>query len=142
LRCHGPGIVRRSVIETHSWIAFFHKHPKGGPRLFGALNQGHEVCDIPPVYSAFLRGLRYTNNLQLVQDVTEFWRTLPSYAGIKARWDAATRLWGMTKRQPTLPGENAIVMAAFVLPLDATLGTSTVQDFQVVSLPIENWRDD
>jgi predicted nucleic acid-binding protein len=119
----------RYVIDTNIWVAFFHKHPKVGPRLFGALNQGHEVCVIPTVYYEFIRGLRYTNNLQLLHDVTEFWRTLSYHEGTKAIWDEATRLWVITKRQNKMPGDKDIFIAAFVIHLNATVVTRNVKHF-------------
>ena len=67
----------RYVIDTNIWVAFFRKHPKVQPRLLATLAQRHDIYVIPIVYYEFLRGLRYTNNLQMLHNVTQFWSTLP-----------------------------------------------------------------
>jgi predicted nucleic acid-binding protein len=96
----------RYVIDTNIWVAFFRKHPKVRPRLLAALAQGDDIYVVPIVYYEFIRGLRYTNNLQMLHNVTQFWSTLPYYEATKAIWDEATRLWVMTKRQNKMPGDK------------------------------------
>ena len=132
----------RYVIDTDIWVAFFRKHPKVRARLSATLSQGHDVCVIPIVYYEFMRGLRYTNNLQMLHSVTQFWSTLPYYEGTKLIWDEASRLWATTKRQNKMPGDKDIFIAAFAIHLEATVVTRNVRHFQVFTFPIENWIDD
>jgi predicted nucleic acid-binding protein len=132
----------RYVIDTDIWVAFFRKQPKVGQRLLEALSQGHDVCVIPIVYYEYIRGFRYTGNLQMLHNATQFWSTLSYYEGTKAMWDEATRLYAMTKRQNKFPGEKDIFIAAFAIHLNATVVTRNVKHFQIFSFPIENWVDD
>jgi predicted nucleic acid-binding protein len=132
----------RYVIDTDIWVAFFRKHLKVYPRLLEVLAQGHDVCVIPIVYYEFVRGFQYTNNLQMLHDVTQFWSTLSYHEGTKAMWDEAARLWAMTKRQNKMPGDKDIFIAAFAIHLDATVVTRNVKHFQIFPFPIENWVDD
>jgi predicted nucleic acid-binding protein len=132
----------RYVIDTDIWVAFFRKHPKVRPRLLATLAQGHDVYVIPIVYYEYIRGLRYTNNLQMLYDVTQFWGTLPYQESTKAIWDEATRLWAMIKRQNKFPGDKDILIAASAIHLNATVVTRNVRHFQVFSFLIENWVDD
>ena len=132
----------RYVIDTNIWVAFFRKHPKVQPRLLVTLAQRHDIYVIPIVYYEFIRGLRYTNNLQMLHNVAQFWSTLPYYEATKAIWDEATRLWVMTIRQNKMPGDKDLFIAAFAIHLNATVVTRNVKHFEVFSFPIENWVDD
>jgi predicted nucleic acid-binding protein len=131
----------RYVIDTNIWVAFFRKDPQVRSRLLATLAQGNEVSVIPIVYYEFIRGLRYTNNLQMLHNVTQFWSTLSYYEATKAIWDEATRLWVMTKRLNKMPGDKDIFIAAFAIQLNATVVTRNEKHFTVFSLPIENWID-
>jgi predicted nucleic acid-binding protein len=96
----------RYVIDTNIWIAFFRKDPKVQPRLLATLRQGHDIYVIPIVYYEFIRGFRYTNNLQMLHTAAQFWSTLPYYEATKAIWDEATWLWVTTKRLNKMPGDK------------------------------------
>jgi predicted nucleic acid-binding protein len=130
------------VIDTNIWVAFFRKHPKVRPRLLAALTQGHDIDVIPIVYYEFIRGFRYTNNLQMLHIVTQFWSILPYKETTKAIWDEATRLWVMTKRLNKIPGDKDLLIAAFAIHLNATVVTRNVRHFSVFQFPVENWVDD
>jgi predicted nucleic acid-binding protein len=132
----------RYVIDTNIWIAFFRKDPKVQPRLLATLRQGHDIYVIPIVYYEFIRGFRYTNNLQMLHTAVQFWSTLPYYEATKAIWDEATQLWVMTKRLNKMPGDKDLFIAAFAIHLDATVVTRNEKHFTVFSFPIENWVDD
>jgi predicted nucleic acid-binding protein len=132
----------RYVIDTDIWVAFFRKHPKVRPRLLEVLAQGHDICVIPIVYYEYIRGLRYTNNLQMLHDATQFWSMLSYYEATKTIWDEATRLWAMTKRLNKIPGDKDLLIAAFTIHLNATVVTRNVKHFTIFSFPIENWIDD
>ena len=132
----------RYVIDTNIWVAFFRKHPKVRPRLLAALAHRHDIYIIPVVYYEYIRGLRYTNNLQMLHDVTQFWSTLSYQESTKAIWDEATRLWAMAKRQNKIPGDKDLLIAASAIYLTATVVTRNVRHFQIFSFPTENWIDD
>jgi predicted nucleic acid-binding protein len=132
----------RYVIDSNIWVAFFRKHPKVLPRLLGVLAQGHDVCVIPIVYYEIIRGFRYTNNFEMLHNVTQFWSTLSYYEGTKAMWDEATRLYATTKRQNKFPGDKDIFIAALSIHLNAIVVTRNVKHFQAFSFPIENSVDD
>jgi|SRR5215468_7936455 predicted nucleic acid-binding protein len=132
----------RYVVDTNIWIAFFRKDPKVLPRLLGTLRQGHDIYVIPIVYYEFIRGFRYTNNLQMLHNATQFWSTLPYYEATKAIWDEASQLWVMTKRLNKMPGDKDIFIAAFAIHLNAIVVTRNEKHFTVFSLPLENWVDD
>ena len=130
------------VIDTNIWVAFFRKDPKVEPRLLATLKQGHDIGVIPIVYYEYIRGFRYTNNLEMLHRVTQFWSLLSYHEATKAIWDEATRLWVMAKRQNKLPGDKDLLIAAFAIHLNATVVTRNVKHFQIFSFPIENWLDD
>src|SRR5262249_22320151 len=85
--------------------------------------QGHDIYVIPIVYYEFIRGFRYTNNLQMLHNATQFWSTLPYYEATKAIWDEASQLWVMTKRLNKMPGDKDIFIAAFAIHLNAIVVT-------------------
>src|SRR4051812_40731756 len=116
----------RYVIDTNIWVAFFRKHPKVRARLLEVLTQGYENCIIPIVYYEYIRGLRYTNNLQMLHNVTQFWGMVSYHEATKAIWDEATRLWVMTKRLNKIPGDKDLFIAAFTIHLNATVVTRNV----------------
>jgi predicted nucleic acid-binding protein len=112
------------------------------PRLLATLKQGHYIAIIPVVYYEYIRGFRYTNNLQMLHRVTQFWSLLSYHEATKAIWDEATRLWAMAKHQNKLPGDKDLLIAAFAIHLNATVVTRNVKHFQNFSFPVENWVDD
>lgn len=132
----------RYVLDTNTWIAaFFRRTPHVKARLVTTLEQDHEICVIPLVYYELLRGLQLKDNVQGVQEITHFWSLVSYYEATKAIWDEAVRLWVMSTKQNTMPGDKDILIAAFARQLEATVVTRNVRHFTLFHLPVENWID-
>ena len=132
----------RYVLDTNTWIAaFFRRMPHVKARLVTALEQGHELCIIPIVYYELMRGLQLKDNVQGMHEITHFWSLISYYEATKLIWDEAVRLWVMSTKHNTMPGDKDILIAAFALQLGATVVTRNVRHFSIFQVPVENWID-
>jgi predicted nucleic acid-binding protein len=132
----------RYVLDTNTWIAaFFRRTPHVKARLIATLEQGHAVCVIPIVYYELLRGLQRKNNVEGMQEITHFWSLISYYEATKEIWDEAVRLWVISTKHNTMPGDKDILIAAFTRQLGATVVTRNVRHFAFFQLPVENWID-
>jgi predicted nucleic acid-binding protein len=132
----------RYVLDTNTWIAaFFRRTPHVKDRLIATLEQGHELCVIPLVYYELLRGLQLKNNVQGIHEITQFWAMISYYEATKVIWDEAVRLWVMSTKHNTMPGDKDILIAAFAFQLGAIVVTRNVRHFTIFQLSVENWID-
>jgi predicted nucleic acid-binding protein len=135
----------RYVVDTNIWIEFLRKNPKVRTRLREKLAQRtpiNEICIIPVVYYELLRGLEKRRDQGSINFIKTYWTTLSYYEATKQIWDEAIRLWVMTIRQNTMPGDRDLLIAAFAIQLSATVVSRNVRHFSVFGLSIENWLDD
>jgi predicted nucleic acid-binding protein len=132
----------RYVVDTNIWIALLRKNRKVRTRLRETLAQRHEICVIPVVYYELLRGHEKRRDQESINFIKKLWATLSYYEATKHIWDEAIRLWVMTIRQNTMPGDRDILIAAFATQLSATVVTRNVRHFSVFQFSIENWIDD
>jgi len=132
----------RYVVDTNIWIEVLRKNAKVRTRLEETLAQRHEICVIPMVYYELLRGLEKRRDIENLSFIKRFWATLSYYEATKFIWDEAVRLWVMTIRQNTMPGDKDIFIAAFAIQLSAKVVTRNVRHCSIFQLSIENWIDD
>ncbi len=135
----------RYVVDTNIWIEFLRKNAKVRTRLREKLAQRNpinEICIIPVVYYELLRGLEKRRDHGSIHFIKTYWATLSYYEATKLIWDEAIRLWVMTIRQNTMPGDRDLLIAAFAIQLNATVVSRNVRHFSVFGLAIENWIDD
>jgi predicted nucleic acid-binding protein len=131
----------RYLVDTNIWIEFLRKNPKVRTRLRETLAQRNEIWVIPVVYYELLRGLEKRDDKRSLAFIKQFWATLSYYEATKYIWDEAIRLWVMSTRQNTNPGDKDIFIAAFAIQLSATVVTRNVRHFTIFQLPTDNWID-
>ncbi len=97
------------------------KNQKVKTRLLENVAQGHELCVIPVVYYELLCGLEQRRDTASIMFIKTLWATLSYYEATKHIWDEAIRLWVLSTRQNTNPGDKDIFIAAFASQLSATV---------------------
>lgn len=132
----------RYVLDTNVWIRFLQKNRQVGNRLRQALSNKDEICVVPVVYYELLRGLQKRQDIDNINYIRRFWRTLSYYEAKKPVWEAAIQLWLQTTRANEKRQDADILIAAFASDLSAVIVTDNVKHFDTFGLPVENWQRD
>src|SRR5439155_12262884 len=125
------------VVDTNNWVELLRKNQKVKSRLSQRSAEGHEICIIPVVSYELLRGLEKRHDLTSITFIKTLWATYSYYEATKLMWDEAVRLWVMSTRQNTNPGDKDIFIASFATQLSATVATRNVRHFSIFQLPTE-----